>query len=185
MNRKLFNRYFSDIAMYTVPIHEQPEEEAAPQEEDSQDQEQQPEEEGAPDEDAPPEEDPNVDPEAMPEDPNAAPGEEAGQVEISIGRIYELKKIYAKLLAIDKLLDNHSDVAFDETKQKIMEALDLFHIISLNLDKFNDKLDSIIIDFYKFLKDIVEEIAQLGKSINRKTKENENESSKNKKKSSK
>ncbi len=162
MDINRFNLYFSDIVRYTIPpdyLQEQPaagEGEAVPPEGDSRGQALPPQGAGA----------------GMPQGGQMPPGEEGmlpedqmgmggEEIEISIGRIFEMKKIYSKLLAIDKLLDHYSDIRLDDLKQKIMEALDLFHIISLNLDKFEQKIDGIIVDFYSFIKESIEEFSSI------------------------
>ena len=51
-----------------------------------------------------------------------------------------------------------SEDEFDDMKEKVVEALELFHIISLNLEKFADRIDKIIIGYYEFLRQVTEEM---------------------------
>ena len=85
----------------------------------------------------------------------------AGTVEINIGRVYELKRVFSKLMALSNLLDTYSDVEFEEVSKQVLDALDLFNVISLNLDKFVDKIDNIIVEFYKFITSATAETERL------------------------
>ena len=78
-----------------------------------------------------------------------------------LGRIYELRKIYLKLLSISTLLTSLSDSEFDNLENTIRESLDLFHIVISNIDKFEDKIDEIIIYFYEFVKETIIELERL------------------------
>ena len=78
-----------------------------------------------------------------------------------LGRIYELRKIYLKLLSISTLLQSLSDSEFDNLENTIRESLDLFHIVISNIDKFEDKIDEIIIYFYEFVKETIIELERL------------------------
>ena len=95
-----------------------------------------------------------------PTDPYADPTQLV-QIKISLGRIYELKKIYSKLLSISKLLDTRSDTKYEELEKEVDEALDMFHVISLNLDKFQPKIDFIIIEFYRFIQAALVELESI------------------------
>jgi hypothetical protein len=172
MNRELFETYFSDLVLYT--LSEQPAEE----EEDQQPAE----EEILPEEQIDPASGRPIDPNTgdpipaepievegddmvnvAPKDPLADPTQ-VTQIKISLGRIYELKKIYTKLLSISKLLDSRSDIKYSELEKETDDALDMFHVISLNLDKFQPKIDDIIVEFYRFIKRALEELEQLSKT---------------------
>jgi len=79
----------------------------------------------------------------------------------TVDKVYRLKKIYAKLIAISRLLDYHSDSKFDELRNEILEAIDLFHIIISNFESFKDKIDDIIKSYYKLLQSSIEELEKL------------------------
>ena len=108
-----------------------------------------------------------------PQDPTQDPNQEDDSLEIQtmIGRTYELKKIYSKLLSISKLLDNYSAQKFELIRKDIDEALELFDLVSTNLDSFQEKIDEIIIYYYNFMNDIIKTIEVMARS---KDKENEN-----------
>jgi len=164
MNIKLFNEHFSDLVMFTLREVEG-EGEVIPTEEElaAQQQQQQPQQL--------PQEDPYAQAPLEPEvdytdGVNVASTDPMGgqaPIEMSIGRIYELKKIYSKLLAVSNLLDSHSDEKFRDLEKRVDESLDMFHIISLNLDKFESKIDKIIIEFYAFIQEALEEMETLSK----------------------
>ena len=172
MNRELFETYFDELVLYTLA--EQPVE-AGQMEEEEQNIDPNtgmpidptmanptmtdPTMLGGP----PPEVEGDDMVNVAPTDPLADPSQLV-QVKISLGRIYELKKIYSKLLSISKLLDIRSDIKFAELEVECDEALDMFHIISLNLDKFQPKIDEIIVEFYRFIKRALEELETLSKS---------------------
>lgn len=80
-----------------------------------------------------------------------------------VDKVYRLKKIYAKLIAISRILDYHSDAKFDVLRDEILEAIDLFHIVISNFDSFRDKIDDIIKGYYKLLQNTIEELEKLSK----------------------
>lgn len=71
-----------------------------------------------------------------------------------IGKLYELKKIYFRLIALQSYLSDFSDEKFFKIRNYILEASDLFLIISKNMEIFKSELDEIIILYYKFLKTV-------------------------------
>ena len=80
-----------------------------------------------------------------------------------LDKVIRLKKIYVRLLAISNILDHYSDDEFDDLRNDILEALDLFHVIVSNFDNFRDKIDDIIDNFYKLLKSSISEVDKLTK----------------------
>lgn len=182
MNIKLFEYYFSDLVLYTVS-------EQAKKREDTNVSEENP----NPEEEVASKPEPNVplQPEVSTEeeanyqggiDPNmasqadqASPGQgvdpntglpiaDSG-LEVSLGRVFELKKIYARLLSISKLLDNYSNIEYNEVNKKVLQSLELFHVIALNLTSFKEKIDDIIVKFYEFVTKILEEIETISKKV--------------------
>jgi hypothetical protein len=113
---------------------------------------------GAPD---PNVQDPNMDPNAM-MDPNMAGM--GGNVDPAtgmpiedpnhLGRIYEIKKIYTRLTSIESYLSSEADEGLVKIRGYVSQAIQLFEILASNLQTYKDKLDDIIIQYYKFL-DIV------------------------------
>jgi len=68
-----------------------------------------------------------------------------------IGRIYELKRIFARLTTLDKYLSYSTDDKILELKERTNTALEMFKLIISNVDKFLDKIDDIIVLYYDFL----------------------------------
>jgi hypothetical protein len=80
------------------------------------------------------------------------PGEEEEPLTPSqIGRVYELKKIYTRLSALENTLQDVTDTEMIELRNLISKATDLFKTLASNFEVYKDKLDDIIIIFYKFL----------------------------------
>lgn len=84
----------------------------------------------------------------------------------NVDKVYRLKKLYAKLLAISRIMDYYSDKSFDDLQKKVLESIDIFHIIVSNYDVFKDKINIIIKSFEQLLQKCVEEIEKLTKSNN-------------------
>lgn len=107
-------------------------------------------EEVPPEEEAPPEEMPAEDDmggmggmEGMGEEPELTATE--------IGRSYELKKIYSRLISISSFLSTASDENLLKLKNYVAQSIEMFEVLIANVNVFLDKLDEIIIIFYKFL----------------------------------
>jgi len=89
-----------------------------------------------------------------------------------IGRIYELKKIYARLISIESYL---SEVEADELiklRNYLSQGIDLFKTLVYNVDKFTDQLDDIIVLFYKFLLEVYDTIKKYFQKQAREEKKN-------------
>ncbi len=85
-------------------------------------------------------------------DPNAVmPGEEPPKDPNELGRTYEMKKIYARLVSMNQYLADEQDQRIMKTKQSIAKAIDLFAVIGANPDSYKEKIDEIIVGYYKFL----------------------------------
>lgn len=72
----------------------------------------------------------------------------------SVGRTYELKKIYARLLAIDDHLNLIYEPKLEPVRELVDECIDLFYLVIWNHKSYKDKIDDIIVAFYKFLDSI-------------------------------
>lgn len=72
-----------------------------------------------------------------------------------IGRIYELKKIYHRLLSIEEFLSFTKDERLLKLREFISKGIELFEVIISNITSFmkEDKslVDGIIILYYKFI----------------------------------
>lgn len=105
--------------------------------------------------------DPNAMGGGMGGDPNAmggggmGGGEEPFNVQ-EIGRIFELKKIYARLISIESFLTFSSDDILQKLKLYVTKAIELFQTLSSNIKSFKDQLDDIIVTYYEFLEEIHE-----------------------------
>lgn len=71
-----------------------------------------------------------------------------------LGRIYELKKIYARLTSIEGYLSAEADPELSEIRRFVSQSIELFEIVASNIDSYKDKMDEIIISYYKFLKEV-------------------------------
>lgn len=153
----------SDKVKHPVPLDEQDEEEET-------------EEETVPDEELRAGEEPPVTPPAAPteppedlagtmEDPTMAGmdtgmgmgygyGKEPPKTAPEIGKLYEMKKIYSRLLAIESFLSTVSDPFLLKMRLYIGKAIDLFDTVISNFQSFKDRLGDIIVVFYRFLEDV-------------------------------
>jgi len=85
-------------------------------------------------------------------DPNAMmPGEEEPKTPNELGRTYEMKKIYSRLVSMNEYLADERSPKILKTKLNIAKAIDLFSVIGANPDSYTEKIDEIIIGYYKFL----------------------------------
>ena len=71
-----------------------------------------------------------------------------------LGRIYELKKIYARLTSIEGYLSAEADPELSEIRRFVSQSIELFEIVASNIDSYKDNMDDIIISYYKFLKEV-------------------------------
>jgi len=75
-----------------------------------------------------------------------------------LGRTYELKKIYARLSSIETYLSNESNLELLNIQKVVHQAISLFEVISSNFDSYMEKIDKIIIMFYKFIDEVYKAI---------------------------
>jgi len=71
-----------------------------------------------------------------------------------IGRIFELKKIYSRLLSIESQLSFSSDIILQKLRKFISDAVELFETLVHNIDSFKKEIDDIIILYYQFLDEV-------------------------------
>jgi len=112
--------------------------------------------------------DPNamgMDPNMAGQDPNAMgmqPGMDMGMMEpmtsSELGRVYELKKIYSRLTSIETYLVRTTDPEMLNLRKLISQAIDLFELVISNYQQYKDRIDEIIILFYKLLDQIYEAV---------------------------
>jgi len=87
-----------------------------------------------------------------------------------LGRIYELKKIYARLTSIESYLSNESSETLSEIRTYVSQSIELFEIISSNFNSYKDKLDDIIVMYYKFIKETYNQVRDYFKKESKESK---------------
>ena len=68
-----------------------------------------------------------------------------------VGRVYELKRIYNKLISAEEYLSYSSDPIIVKLRKYVSQAVELFELVISNIDLYKDKIDQIIVDYYAFL----------------------------------
>jgi|LSQX01.3.fsa_nt_gb hypothetical protein len=119
-------------------------------------------------------EDPNIDPNQIQPDPNAmmggdypsstgagmdmsggmGMGAEPPKTAEEVGRIFELKKIYSRLLAIESQLSFSPDIILLKLRKFISQSIELFETLISNINAFKNEVDDIIILYYHFLEQV-------------------------------
>ncbi|MCF8019890.1 MAG: hypothetical protein K9L62_10865 [Vallitaleaceae bacterium] len=104
-------------------------------------------------------------------DPTAGiPGADQKEEELTsseIGRMYELKKIYARLSSVESYLSRATDQAILELRKYVAQSIDLFEVVISNYDQYKDNVDDIIVQFYEFLDVIYSELKKYYKDISK------------------
>jgi len=123
---------------------------------------------------------PGAEEEGMPEEPpgeapEMVPGmgmpEEEEKTSKEIGQVYELKKIYARLVSLESFLSGSSDPILLKLRNYISQAIELFETLISNFKSFEaDRVTKVIVIYYKFL-EIVYSLVQKYFEANRKEKE--------------
>jgi hypothetical protein len=86
------------------------------------------------------------------------PGQEEPKNPTELGRTYEMKKIYARLVSMNDYLSDEMSPKILKTKRAIAKAIDLFAVIGANPDSYMDRIDEIIVSYYKFLKEVYKKV---------------------------
>jgi len=68
-----------------------------------------------------------------------------------VGRRFELKKIYTRLVAIQAHLNTATDEELIDIRNFVSQALNLFKVLINNIDLYKEKIDEVLIVFYKFV----------------------------------
>jgi hypothetical protein len=124
-------------------------------------------------EEMPPEQDPTMmqDPSmgggAMPppgSDPNAMANQDPSMMGMpplvgptstfDVGRVYELKKIYSRLVSMQSYLAGTTDPNLIKLRNYVAGTMDLFRTLISNVTLYKDRLDEIIIVFYKVVDNV-------------------------------
>ena len=137
--------------------------------------------------------DPNMDPNMAGQDPNmmdpnmanpmADPDKPVDAEEV--GRIFELKKIYARLLSIESYLSTSSDIILLKLRKYISEAIELFQTLIANHKIYKPQLDEIIVQYYTFLENVYMILSAYYKIKDKEKKEKENKGKRKSKKKTK
>lgn len=101
--------------------------------------------------------DPNMGGGGMVTDPSMGMGgfgNEPQKTAEEIGKIFELKKIYSRLLAIESQLSFSSDIILLKLRKFITKAIELFEVLIANINSFIEEVDNIIVLFYEFLEEV-------------------------------
>jgi len=89
----------------------------------------------------------------------------------TLGRIYELKKIYSRLVSVESFLDDVSEPMLLKLRNFVSESIELFQLMINNVDTFKNKVDEIIVLYYKFLRIVYELLKQFYERENQEDKE--------------
>jgi len=73
-----------------------------------------------------------------------------------IGKVYELKKIYSRLLAVQSQLSFSPDMTLLKLRKFITKAIDLFETVISNIGLYKKEIDDIIVMYYKFIEEVYE-----------------------------
>jgi len=103
---------------------------------------------------------PAADPAAAGMDPMAggmgAPADEGPKSPEEVGRVYELKKIHSRLVAIEAHLSSCSSEDLLKLRGYVSKAVELFDSLISNVELYKDKLPDIIVTYYSFLESVYE-----------------------------
>lgn len=91
-----------------------------------------------------------------------------------VGKIFELKKIYSRLLAIESQLSFSADIDLLKLRKYITNAIELFETLISNIDAFQNDIDEIIVMYYQFLEETYEIMKKYYKIQRQKEKKDEN-----------
>lgn len=114
--------------------------------------------------------DPNAmggDPSMMGQDPNAMGGMQdpnaplpGAQNSEQLGRTFELKKIYNRLIAIETYLSFSTEPILLKIEQYVSKSIELFELVMTNIQMYLTKIDDILVTYYKFLEKVYDVIKQ-------------------------
>jgi hypothetical protein len=71
-----------------------------------------------------------------------------------VGRVYELKKIYSRLVSMQSYLAGTTDPNLIKLRNYVAGSMDLFRTLISNIALYKDRLDEIIIVFYKVVDNV-------------------------------
>ena len=88
-----------------------------------------------------------------------------------VGKIFELKKIYSRLLAIESQLSFSSEIVLLKLRKYISQSIELFETLISNVDTFKNEIDDIIVVYYEFLEQVYDIMKRFYKIKQREEKE--------------
>jgi hypothetical protein len=71
-----------------------------------------------------------------------------------IGRVFELKKIYSRLVSMEAYLSANVDTDLIDLRNKVSQSINLFEVVISNFNVYKEKIDDIIVSFYKIVKEV-------------------------------
>jgi len=71
-----------------------------------------------------------------------------------VGRVYELKKIYSRLVSMQSYLSGSTDVNLIKLRNYVSNTMDLFRTLISNIALYKNNIDEIIITFYKVVDNV-------------------------------
>ena len=115
----------------------------------------------------------------MYQDPNAMGGMGLDKPKTAeeIGRIFELKKIYSRLISVEEYLSFSPDEILITLRNYVSKCIELFETLISNVDAFKDQIDDIIVVFYKFLERVYAVINRYYKVKNKEEGDQKNKTS--------
>ena len=99
------------------------------------------------------------------QDPNMMGGQNfmpptgAPQSSEEVGRIYELKKIYSRLVSVESYLSSLFSSKLLKVRDLVVQTISLFETVISNFSLYKSKIDDIIIDFYEFIEKVYLSVA--------------------------
>ncbi len=80
--------------------------------------------------------------------------------DVEVGRIYELKKIYSRLVSVQSYLAETTDVNLIKLRNYVANTIDLFRTLISNINLYKDRLDEIIVTFYKVVTNVYQVLSK-------------------------
>jgi len=71
-----------------------------------------------------------------------------------VGRVYELKKIYSRLVSMQSYLAGTTDINLIKLRNYVSNTMDLFRTLISNIALYKDRIDEIIVIFYKVVDNV-------------------------------
>jgi len=100
------------------------------------------------------------------------PGEEPPKDPRELGRTYELKKIYTRLVSIEAYLATTSDEELLILRTNVSKAIEMFQVLSSNITSFKEQIDDIIVIFYDFINTVYSILEKFYKNKSREESKN-------------